>query len=77
MIKIDLVTGFLGAGKTTFINEYVKYLKRVGENVCVIENDYGAINVDALLVGNLCDVYMVAGGCDYDCHLRRFQTKLI
>jgi G3E family GTPase len=77
MIKIDLVTGFLGAGKTTFINEYVKYLKKIGENVCVIENDYGAINVDALFVGNLCDVYMVAGGCDYDCHLRRFQTKLI
>ncbi len=77
MIKIDLVTGFLGSGKTTFINEYVKYLKSKGENVCVIENDYGAINVDALLVNKLCDVYMVAGGCDYSCHIRRFQTKLI
>ena len=26
MIKIDLITGFLGSGKTTFIREYAKYL---------------------------------------------------
>ena len=25
MIKIDLVTGFLGSGKTTFIKKYAKY----------------------------------------------------
>ena len=26
MVKIDLITGFLGAGKTTFIRKYAKYL---------------------------------------------------
>ena len=26
MVKIDLITGFLGFGKTTFIKEYAKYL---------------------------------------------------
>lgn len=26
MIKIDLITGFLGAGKTTFLKKYARYL---------------------------------------------------
>ena len=30
MIKIDLITGFLGSGKTTFIRKYVKYLTDKG-----------------------------------------------
>lgn len=78
MIKIDLITGFLGSGKTTFILKYAKYLMDKGERVCILENDYGAINVDMMLVSSIgCDCEMVAGGCDYDCHLRRFKTKLI
>ncbi|HAP03137.1 MAG TPA: GTPase (G3E family), partial [Lachnospiraceae bacterium] len=35
MITIDLVTGFLGSGKTTFLRKYVKYLMAQGENVCI------------------------------------------
>lgn len=78
MMKIDLITGFLGSGKTTFILKYAKYLMDKGERVCILENDYGAINVDMMLVSSIgCDCEMVAGGCDYDCHLRRFKTKLI
>ena len=81
MIKIDLVTGFLGAGKTTFILKYIRYLISRGERVAVLENDYGAVNVDALLLGELeekgCGIETVAGGCDHDCHVRRFKTKLI
>jgi hypothetical protein len=31
-----------------------------------------------MLISDLdCDREMIAGGCDYDCHLRRFRTKLI
>jgi len=81
MVKIDLITGFLGSGKTTFIKKYVKYLLDLGEKVCILENDYGAVNVDMVLVGELlgdnCNIEMVAGGCDYDCHKRRYKTKLI
>ncbi len=81
MTKIDLITGFLGSGKTTFIRSYVNYLTSKGEKVCILENDYGAINVDTMLLADLkseyCDIEMVAGGCDYDCHRRRFKTKLI
>lgn len=81
MIKIDLITGFLGAGKTTFLRKYVKYLLSQGENICILENDYGAVNVDMMLLSDLmgdrCDMEMVAGGCDSDCHRRRFKSKLI
>lgn len=78
MVRIDLITGFLGSGKTTFIKKYVKYLIDSGENVCILENDFGAINVDMMFLDDLnCGKEMVSGACDYDCHLRRFKTKLI
>lgn len=81
MIKVDLITGFLGAGKTTFIKKYAKYLMNRGEHICILENDYGAVNVDMMLLqeleGDRCELEMVSGGCDRDCHRRRFKTKLI
>lgn len=81
MIKIDLITGFLGSGKTTFIRKYAQYLMEQGMNIGILENDYGAVNVDMMLLqdlmGDNCELEMVAGGCDKDCHRRRFKTKLI
>lgn len=52
-----------------------------GEHICILENDYGAVNVDMMLLQELesdrCELEMVSGGCDPDCHRRRFKTKLI
>ena len=63
MIKRDLITGFLGSGKTTFIRKYVKYLTDKGLKIGILENDYGAVNVDAMLLqdilGESCDLEMV------------------
>lgn len=81
MVKIDLITGFLGSGKTTFIKKYAKHLIDKGANIGILENDYGAVNVDMMLLkdleGEKCELEMIAGGCDADCHRRRFRTKLI
>lgn len=81
MIKIDLITGFLGSGKTTFIKKYAKHLIDSGANIGILENDYGAVNVDMMLLKDLegenCELEMIAGGCDAECHRRRFRTKLI
>ncbi len=81
MIKVDLITGFLGSGKTTFLKKYAKYYIDKGQRIGILENDYGAVNVDMLLLNDLrgesCELEMVAGGCDADCHKRRFKTKLI
>ena len=81
MIKIDLVTGFLGSGKTTFIKKYAKYFLDKGLKIGILENDYGATNVDLMLLGDLigenCEVEMIIGGDDLETHKRRFKTKLI
>lgn len=81
MVKVDLITGFLGAGKTTFIKKYAKYLIDMGLRIGIIENDFGAVNVDMLLLqdimGESCELEMISGGCHKDCHKRRFKTKLI
>ena len=81
MVKVDLITGFLGSGKTTFIRKYAQYLMDAGNNIGILENDYGAVNVDMMLLqdlmGDNCELEMVSGGCDADCHRRRFKTKLI
>ena len=81
MVQVDLITGFLGAGKTTFLRRYVQYLVQQGHNVCILENDFGAVNVDAMLVqdllGERCDIETISGGCDCDTHQRRMRTKLI
>lgn len=81
MVKIDLITGFLGSGKTTFLKKYAKYWMDKGCSIGILENDFGAVNVDMMLLqdimGDQCEVEMIAGGCDLDCHKRRFKTKLI
>lgn len=81
MVKVDLITGFLGSGKTTFLKKYAKYFLNQGKRIAIIENDFGAVNVDMMLLQELmCDnleLEMIAGGCDADCHKRRFKTKLI
>ena len=81
MIKIDLITGFLGSGKTTFLRKYASYLITQGQNIGILENDFGAVNVDMMLLGDLrgdnCELEMISGGCDADTHRRRFKTKLI
>ena len=53
MIKIDLITGFLGAGKTTFIRNYAKYLIDQGLDIGILENDFGAVNVDVMLLQDI------------------------
>lgn len=81
MVKIDLITGFLGSGKTTFIKRYAEYLIDQGQNIGILENDFGAVNVDMLLLqelqGDNCELEMISGGCDQETHRRRFKTKLI
>ncbi len=39
MIKVNLVSGFLGVGKTTLIKKILQNLK--GEKVIIIENEFG------------------------------------
>ena len=45
MTKIDIISGFLGAGKTTFIKKLLEEAI-AGEQVVLIENEFGEIGID-------------------------------
>ncbi len=60
-VPVVAVTGYLGAGKTTLLNHL---LRRPGARLGVVVNDFGQVNVDAMLVtGQVDDAVSVAGGC--------------
>lgn len=63
-MKILVISGFLGTGKTTFIRELAKRTKR---DFAVMENEYGAVNVDGDLLeksgdGSL-NIWELTEGC--------------
>lgn len=43
--KLDVVSGFLGAGKTTFIQKLIRDVY-IGESIVVLENEFGKISLD-------------------------------
>ena len=45
MVKVDIISGFLGAGKTTLIKHLLAHVY-AGENVVLIENEFGEIGID-------------------------------
>ncbi|MEO1096891.1 MAG: GTP-binding protein [Bacteroidota bacterium] len=59
---VHIITGFLGAGKTTFLNHFIK--ERLPERIFVIENECGATNVDgALVMEGVEEVVELSSGC--------------
>ena len=49
MTKVDIISGFLGAGKTTFIKELISKVYS-GEKMVLIENEFGEIGVDTRIM---------------------------
>ena len=45
MTKIDIISGFLGAGKTTFIKKMIDEVFQ-GEKIALIENEFGEVGID-------------------------------
>ena len=45
MTKIDIISGFLGAGKTTFIKKMIDEVF-TGEKLVLIENEFGEVGID-------------------------------
>ena len=61
-VPILLVAGFLGAGKTTVVNHLLAHAQ--GRRIAAVVNDFGAINIDAELIGGASDgVVSLANGC--------------
>ncbi len=61
-VPILLVTGFLGAGKTTIVNHLLAHAE--GRRIAAVVNDFGAINIDAELIAGASDgVVSLSNGC--------------
>ncbi|MEZ2440171.1 GTP-binding protein [Chitinophaga sp. RCC_12] len=61
-IKVYILTGFLGAGKTTVLNSLLRQF--TGYNNIVIENEFGKVNIDAGLITEKIDqLYELTSGC--------------
>lgn len=61
-VPILLITGFLGAGKTTLVNHVLAHAG--GRRIAAVVNDFGAINIDAELIAGASDgVVSLSNGC--------------
>jgi G3E family GTPase len=61
-VPILLVTGFLGAGKTTVVNHLLANAD--GRRIAAVVNDFGAVNIDAELIAGASDgVVSLSNGC--------------
>ena len=61
-LPLNVIGGFLGAGKTTLINHWLRTAQ--GERIAVLVNDFGAINIDSALIASRSgDVIALCNGC--------------
>lgn len=65
MIKVEVISGFLGAGKTTFINKRLKELKEKfsEEKIVLIENEFGDISIDSEFIVEGVKIEEISSGC--------------
>lgn len=61
-IPVTILTGFLGAGKTTFLNHLISKHKNL--KFAIIENEFGDINIDHELIVDVKDgIFELSNGC--------------
>ncbi len=61
-VPVTIVTGFLGAGKTSLLNHILK--GDHGRRIAVLVNDFGRVNIDASLIENRDgDIVSLENGC--------------
>jgi G3E family GTPase len=61
-VRVVLVAGFLGAGKTTVVNHLLAHAG--GRRIAAVVNDFGAVNIDAELITGAADgVVSLSNGC--------------
>ena len=76
MTKLYMITGFLGAGKTTFLHEFVRLF--AGRRLSIIVNEFGKVGVDGKLLSTLdATLLEIVGGSIFcSCRLDQFEKAL-
>ena len=60
-IPLTLISGYLGTGKTTLINNLLRTTKK---RIALLVNDFGDVNIDESLIESRTETIMsIAGGC--------------
>lgn len=76
MSKLYLTTGFLGAGKTTFLKNFIRLF--AGQKIQLIVNEFGQEGVDGVLLSEL-DAFLqeISGGSVFcSCRIDQFEKAL-
>lgn len=81
MTKVDIISGFLGAGKTTFIKKMLECYK--DEKVVLVENEFGEVGIDGGFLKDAgIEISEINSGCiccslvgDFDKNLREIIEK--
>jgi len=62
-IPVTVITGFLGSGKTSLLNQLISYYPT--KKFAIIENEFGEINIDSQLVANVKNenIFELSNGC--------------
>ena len=76
MSKLYLITGFLGAGKTTFLKNFIRLFE--GKRMHIIVNEYGKEGIDGQLLKELGTVLdeINNGSIFCSCRLDKFEEVL-
>lgn len=61
--KLIILTGFLGAGKTSFLNHFIEYQAQRNAFVAIVQNEIGAKSLDTHLLGQHYAVTEMDEGC--------------
>lgn len=76
MIPVTVLTGFLGAGKTTLVNHILT--ANHGHRIAVIENEFGEISIDSdLVIGGDEKIIEMSNGCCLCCTARTDLIEIL
>lgn len=62
MIDVILITGFLGSGKTTFLNQLLPKVASQHKRVAVVMNEFGSVGIDGKLIDGAAELVELQNG---------------